>query len=93
MVVDEPLFLNICFWYVPPSIRKMDAREKMARLEKVAPKIKARMMQKGTTMVAYQPDAQKSRPNFFRMVISNPAIQKSDLDFLINEIVSLAADL
>ena len=68
MVVDEPEFLNICFWYdhpisqhaiklfyflryVPPSMRNLDPREKLGRLEKVAPKIKARMMQRGTTMV------------------------------------------
>lgn len=27
------------------------------------------MMEKGTTMVGYQPD--KQRPNFFRMILSN----------------------
>ncbi|KAL3087962.1 hypothetical protein niasHT_022036 [Heterodera trifolii] len=92
MVLDEPEFLNICFWYIPPSLRKeTDNKEKMARLEKVAPKIKARMMERGTTMVGYQPD--KQRPNFFRMIISNPAIREIDLDFLINEIVTLGEDL
>uniref|UniRef100_A0A183C478 Glutamate decarboxylase 1 n=1 Tax=Globodera pallida TaxID=36090 RepID=A0A183C478_GLOPA len=92
MVVDDPEFLNICFWYVPPSMRReMDHKEKMARLEKIAPKIKARMMERGTTMVGYQPD--KQRPNFFRMILSNPAIREADLDFLIDEIVTLAKDL
>lgn len=47
----QPEFLNICFWYIPPSMRNMDPEEKTSRLEKVAPKIKARMMQRGTTMV------------------------------------------
>lgn len=49
------------------------------------------MMSRGTTMVGYQPD--KNRPNFFRMIISNPAITREDLDFLINEIVDMGKDL
>uniref|UniRef100_A0A915NLY5 Glutamate decarboxylase n=7 Tax=Meloidogyne TaxID=189290 RepID=A0A915NLY5_9BILA len=93
MVVDEPEFLNICFWYVPKSIRSVDLREKMSRLEKIAPKIKAQMMKRGTTMVGYQPDEHKKRPNFFRMVISNSNVQKVDLDFIIDEIVNLGYDL
>lgn len=49
------------------------------------------MMEKGTTMVGYQPD--KQRPNFFRMIISNAAIKEEDLDFLIKEIVEIGQDL
>lgn len=48
-------------------------------------------MQRGTTMVGYQPD--KQRPNFFRMIISNQAITKDDLDFLIREIIDIGSDL
>ncbi|KAF4805149.1 Glutamate decarboxylase 1 [Turdus rufiventris] len=57
----------------------------------VAPKIKALMMESGTTMVGYQP--QGNKVNFFRMVISNPAATKSDIDFLIEEIERLGQDL
>ncbi|KAF7248036.1 Glutamate decarboxylase 1 [Varanus komodoensis] len=57
----------------------------------VAPKIKALMMESGTTMVGYQPQGDKV--NFFRMVISNPAATKSDIDFLIEEIERLGQDL
>lgn len=63
----------------------------MSRLEKIAPKIKAKMMERGTTMVGYQPE--KNLPNFFRMVISNQAITEEDLDFLIDEIEEIAKDL
>lgn len=49
------------------------------------------MMERGTTMVGYQPD--KQRPNFFRMVVSNQAITKEDLDFLIKEIVTIGSNL
>lgn len=57
----------------------------------VAPVIKARMMEYGTTMVSYQPQGDKV--NFFRMVISNPAATFEDIDFLIEEIERLSQDL
>jgi len=57
----------------------------------VAPVIKARMMEYGTTMVSYQPQGDKV--NFFRMVISNPAANFEDIDFLIEEIERLGQDL
>lgn len=60
-------------------------------LQQVAPKIKAMMMESGTTMVGYQPQGDKV--NFFRMVISNAAATRSDIDFLIEEIERLGQDL
>ncbi|RXN07155.1 glutamate decarboxylase 1 [Labeo rohita] len=69
----EPQHTNVCFWYIPPSLRLLpDGEEKRQRLHKVAPKIKAMMMECGTTMVGYQPQGDKV--NFFRMVVSNPAV-------------------
>lgn len=60
-------------------------------LHQVAPKIKAMMMESGTTMVGYQP--QGNKVNFFRMVVSNPAATQSDIDFLIDEIERMGHDL
>uniref|UniRef100_A0A673ZUL2 Glutamate decarboxylase 1 n=2 Tax=Salmo trutta TaxID=8032 RepID=A0A673ZUL2_SALTR len=88
----EPQHTNVCFWYLPPGIRDMpDGQERRDRLHKVAPKIKALMMESGTTMVGYQPQGDKV--NFFRMVISNPAATRSDIDFLTDEIERLGHDL
>uniref|UniRef100_A0A8C3UWE0 Glutamate decarboxylase 1 n=1 Tax=Catharus ustulatus TaxID=91951 RepID=A0A8C3UWE0_CATUS len=88
----EPEHTNVCFWYIPPSLRGMpDSDERREKLHRVAPKIKALMMESGTTMVGYQPQGDKV--NFFRMVISNPAATKSDIDFLIEEIERLGQDL
>ncbi|KAK7153683.1 hypothetical protein R3I94_007158 [Phoxinus phoxinus] len=88
----EPQHTNVCFWYIPPSLRLLpDGEEKRQRLHKVAPKIKALMMECGTTMVGYQPQGEKV--NFFRMVVSNAAVTRSDIDFLIDEIERLAQDL
>ena len=54
---------------------------------KVAPEIKARMMEAGTTMVGYQPLG--NYVNFFRMIVSNPASTKTDIDFMLDEIERL----
>ncbi|XP_033021253.1 glutamate decarboxylase 2 isoform X1 [Lacerta agilis] len=92
VIEGKPQHTNVCFWYVPPSLRNMeDNEERMNRLSKVAPVIKARMMEYGTTMVSYQPLGDKV--NFFRMVISNPAAAHQDIDFLIEEIERLGQDL
>uniref|UniRef100_A0A8C5CR97 Glutamate decarboxylase 2 n=1 Tax=Gadus morhua TaxID=8049 RepID=A0A8C5CR97_GADMO len=89
---SQPQHTNVCFWYLPPGMRHIvDKEEKNKRLHKVAPVIKARMMEYGTTMVSYQPQGDKV--NFFRMVISNPAATFEDIDFLIEEIERLGHDL
>lgn len=41
-------------------------------------------MEKGVAMIGYQP--LEDKPNFFRCVFSNPATQKQDVDFLLEEI-------
>lgn len=57
----------------------------------IIPKVKAKLMEKGVVMIGYQPLGQK--PNFFRCVFSNPATQKQDVDFLLDEIACLGAEL
>ena len=49
------------------------------------------MIQNGNLMVGYQPLDEK--PNFFRMVISNRATTREDLDFMLDEIEHLGKDL
>jgi glutamate decarboxylase len=57
----------------------------------VAPQIKAMMMEKGSLMIGYQPLG--DLPNFFRAVISNPALLECDIDFMLDEIARLGSDL
>ncbi|RXM29315.1 Glutamate decarboxylase 2 [Acipenser ruthenus] len=76
--------------YLYNKIKNREGYE-MVFNEKVAPVIKTRMMEYGTTMVSYQPQGDKV--NFFRMVISNPAAAFEDIDFLIDEIERLGQDL
>ncbi|XP_029073500.1 LOW QUALITY PROTEIN: glutamate decarboxylase 1-like [Monodon monoceros] len=58
---------------------------------RIAPKIKAQMIEEGTAMLNYQPYGDKV--NFFRMVFSNPATRQTDVDYVIDEIERLGKDL
>lgn len=48
-------------------------------------------MRKGSMMVSYQPHGAKV--NFFRQIVTNPAVTKRDLDFFLDEIERLGRDL
>ncbi|XP_069828276.1 cysteine sulfinic acid decarboxylase isoform X2 [Dendropsophus ebraccatus] len=91
-LVMEPEFVNLCFWYIPPSLRNQEnSPDFWTRLEKVAPVVKERMMKKGSMMVGYQPHG--SRVNFFRQIVVNPEVTKEDLDFFLDETERLSEDL
>lgn len=49
------------------------------------------MMYAGTLMIGYQPLG--NIPNFFRSIISNSAVQRHDIDFMLGELDRLGADL
>ncbi|XP_066484460.1 acidic amino acid decarboxylase GADL1 isoform X2 [Tiliqua scincoides] len=88
----EPEYANICFWYIPPSLRNMEkGHEFWEKLHHVAPIIKERMMKKGSMMLGYQPH--RDKVNFFRQVIISPQVSREDMDFLLDEIDSLGRDL
>uniref|UniRef100_A0A669CX16 Glutamate decarboxylase like 1 n=1 Tax=Oreochromis niloticus TaxID=8128 RepID=A0A669CX16_ORENI len=88
----EPEYANICFWYIPPSLRNLpDGPDVPSLLLQVAPVIKERMMKKGSMMVGYQPHGEKA--NFFRMIIISPQVSRQDMDFVLDEIHNLGKDL
>lgn len=91
-LLKEPEFVNLCFWYLPPSLRGKElAEDYECRLAKVAPVIKERMMKQGSMMVGYQPLGNKV--NFFRVTVFSPLVSKKDLDFFLDEIERLGKDL
>nr|XP_036864519.1 acidic amino acid decarboxylase GADL1 isoform X3 [Manis javanica] len=88
----EPEYANICFWYIPPSLRGMEEGPKYwEKLNLVAPAIKERMMKKGSLMLGYQPH--RGKVNFFRQVVINPQVGREDMDFLLDEIDLLGRDM
>ncbi|KAK2844058.1 hypothetical protein Q5P01_010717 [Channa striata] len=88
----EPVYANVCFWYIPPSLRNLpDGPELWEKLHTVAPVVKERMMKKGSMMIGYQTHCNK--PNFFRMVVISPQVSRDDMDFVLDEIHNLGKDL
>ncbi|XP_070767346.1 acidic amino acid decarboxylase GADL1-like [Enoplosus armatus] len=88
----EPEYANVCFWYIPPSLRSLpDGPELWQKLHAVAPVVKERMMKKGSMMVGYQVHGDKA--NFFRMIIISPQASRQDMDFVLDEIHNLGKDL
>uniref|UniRef100_A0A8C2L250 Zgc:163121 n=1 Tax=Cyprinus carpio TaxID=7962 RepID=A0A8C2L250_CYPCA len=88
----KPEHSNVCFWYLPKRLQSiLPSPERDRELHMVAPKIKTKMMEEGFTMIGYQP--LEDKVNFFRCVFSNPATQREDVDFLIDEIVRLGCEL
>ncbi|XP_072305991.1 cysteine sulfinic acid decarboxylase [Eucyclogobius newberryi] len=91
-ILNEPEFVNLCFWYIPPSLRGKELCEDYEKqLAKVAPVIKERMMRRGSMMVGYQPLGNKV--NFFRVTVFSPLVSTTDLDFFLEEIERLGRDL
>jgi glutamate decarboxylase len=93
---DSPECTNVCFWYVPERLRPKEFPQYgtidwMSEMGKVTAQIKGRMMTSGTIMISYQPLGEY--PNFFRSIISNQAIQESDVDFMLSELDRLGHDL
>ncbi|XP_076455984.1 cysteine sulfinic acid decarboxylase-like [Babylonia areolata] len=92
LITEEPECTNVCFWFIPPSLRgQQETEEWWEKLSKVAPKIKQRMVEEGTLLIGYQPDGE--RVNFFRMVVSNSSATLTDMDFVVSEIARLGKDL
>ncbi|XP_063300895.1 cysteine sulfinic acid decarboxylase [Pelobates fuscus] len=92
ILVMEPEFVNLCFWYVPPSLRaQKHSPDFWEKLGKVAPILKERMIKKGSMMIGYQPH--ENQVNFFRQIVVNPETTKEDLDFFLNEIERLGENL
>lgn len=108
ILIDEPDFLNVSFYYLSDSLLKkfnVDTKQFFFDLDKdknidweevakLAPIIKAKMMKEGTMMIAYQRQNQKyiNLKNFFRAVITINK-QKKDMDFILNEIHKIGKDL
>ncbi|XP_047187196.1 cysteine sulfinic acid decarboxylase isoform X4 [Scophthalmus maximus] len=91
-LLSEPEFVNVCFWYIPPSLRGKEGNaDYQERLAKVAPIIKERMVKQGTMMVGYQPLG--NRVNFFRVIVFSPLVSQKDMDFFLDEIERLGNDL
>ncbi|XP_058975350.1 cysteine sulfinic acid decarboxylase-like [Musca domestica] len=92
LVMEDYQYTNVCFWYVPQSMRNQKEDEKWwQKLYEVAPKVKEFMIRQGTLMMGYSPLQYRNIGNFFRMVFTCfPVMQEAELDFILDEIERLA---
>lgn len=60
-------------------------------LSGIAPLIKERMVACGSMLVGHQ--ILDDKPNFFRMVVINDQVNRSDMDFVIEEINRLGKNM
>ena len=86
--VADSCFINVCFWFIPPSLRKQRSLYSYKeRLNEVAPKLKEKMTKRGSLMINYQPLREK--PNFFRFVIQNSGVEIQDIHYVFDELENL----
>lgn len=104
MVIKKPECTNVSFWFIPPSLRacctfqageiqfpEKDNEAFLLKLSQVAPEIKMRMQRAGSMLITYTGVGRSV--NFFRMVVVNPNVKHSDMDFVLDEIERLGEDL
>ncbi|XP_068236418.1 cysteine sulfinic acid decarboxylase-like [Palaemon carinicauda] len=94
-VLEEPQCTNVCFWYIPPSLRgQEETLDWWEEVSKVAPQLKERMVTSGKMMIGYQPIPCKGHSNFIRMVnCCFPTPTEEDMDHVIDTIDQLGQDL
>ena len=72
-------------------MRQLKGEELLAALHKVAPRIKAGMVRKGSMLMTYQPI--RGQANFFRLVLQNSGLAEADMRYFAEELERLAAEL
>jgi glutamate/tyrosine decarboxylase-like PLP-dependent enzyme len=100
LLVAEPTCSNVCFWYIPPSLRGEGAPaqgtpEWKEVVHTATATIKERMQRKGSCMIGFQSVPVKGDPapaNFWRMVVMAEKAANSQMDFLLDEIDLLGQD-
>jgi len=87
---SEPQSVNVCFWYIPPSIRDLEpGQERDQRLHQSTKKIRDVLLREGNVLV----NIFSEFPAFWRMVVNNSNVEHRDLEFVLGEIERIGEDL
>eukprot|EP01147_Barroeca_monosierra_P000560 gene560-3877_t len=93
-LVEKPVYTNICFWYLPPSLRDtQDLESVYTKLDTVTKTLFRRMQLAGSMMISFNPLLDHSLPRFFRLILNNTTVNKTDMDFVLEEMDRLGEDL
>jgi len=90
LLVREPEGTNICFRYVPESLRNLKGSERLARENEATLRIRERLARGGRFLVNF---ATLDGAASFRLVTTNPATTFADLEALLDEIERIGCEL
>lgn len=99
VLVEEPMGCNVCFWFVPESVRHQveecggDISTVYPSLDTATSIIYDRMQECGSMLLNFNPLSDHQLPRFFRIILNQPRVRTEDLDFVLDEIERLGADL
>jgi glutamate/tyrosine decarboxylase-like PLP-dependent enzyme len=97
--------VNVCFWFVPPSLRASippasDAHANRAALVSIFDELDSatqvlysRMQQRGEILVNFNPLPEHNLPRFFRIVLNNPNVTNEHLELVLDQLQELGKDL
>jgi len=93
-MVNEPMGVNICFWYTPPAFRGENAHLYTDELKTLTHKmIFERFQEQGTILIQHNPLPEFKLANFFRLVLKGEKSNLDDMDFLLSEIDRMGQDI
>jgi len=86
LIHDKPEFANVGFFYLTPSIRKLEkgSKEWKDALNKLAPVMYREMRIQGNIMVSTAP-LPDGTPFFWRIIILNEKINEPELEYILDE--------
>lgn len=93
-MVNDPMGVNICFWYFPPAFRGDKKSEYTDELKTQTHKlIFERFQQHGTVLIQHNPLPEYNLPNFLRLVLKGEKSSIEDMDYLLSEIDRIGNDI
>jgi hypothetical protein len=96
-LVAEPNFCNVCWWYVPTTLRALVEADGPACvysvLDKVTPAMYEATQRAGSMLVNFNPLSDHGLPRFFRIVTNNSIVNTEDMDFVLAEMQRLGDTL
>eukprot|EP01088_Endostelium_zonatum_P005848 TRINITY_DN1781_c0_g1_i2.p1 TRINITY_DN1781_c0_g1~~TRINITY_DN1781_c0_g1_i2.p1 ORF type:complete len:464 (+),score=48.62 TRINITY_DN1781_c0_g1_i2:171-1562(+) len=94
LVMDNPESLNVCFFFIPPSVRSLgnDDKQRRKKMSDSTEIIRRRMYLEGRTLSNYA-SIDGIEGTFWRMITCNLDAEHQDMDFVVSEIERLGNDL
>lgn len=95
ILVKEPEYTNVCFFFVPPSIRNgfTTVSANFDALDQATKTLYSRQQAAGTVLINFNPLKDQGLPRFFRCILISPNLEAEHLVFILDEFERLGADM